>query len=146
MLDSLAIALRGVGYDSRVMALQGFYPVDAVDVPVVNSGGYADYGRRRTKEDVRRDRERFGIPQEASRVIEAVAARQALQTKDKRLDEQQRLDELVGELELAGLEYEGRYLTLLNDSRERLITLEIASRMRSIQDENMILLLLAASL
>ena len=36
MLDSLAIALQGVGYDSRVLALQGFYPVD---VPVVKTGG-----------------------------------------------------------------------------------------------------------
>jgi len=35
MLDSLAIALRGVGYDSRVMALLGFYPVD---VPVTAGG------------------------------------------------------------------------------------------------------------
>jgi len=30
MLDGLAIALQGVGYDSPVLALQGFYLVDAL--------------------------------------------------------------------------------------------------------------------
>jgi len=48
VLNSRAIALQGVGYSSRVLALQGFYPVDAVDtVDVVKTGsGGIDGGKR----------------------------------------------------------------------------------------------------
>ena len=114
-----------------------------------NSGGYgyAQLGnQRRTQSDIRRERDRFGIPQKASEVIDAVANRQSKQAKGDRLDEQQRLEELSGELKLAGLEYESRYLALLNDERERLIDAEIASRLLSIQDEKDVLFLLAVAL
>lgn len=113
--------------------------------PVVPpSGGYYDYGgRRRTPEDIRRDRERFGVIEPAvARIIEDVAARQA---EDLRQDEQQRFEELAGELRLAGIEYQSTYLALLNDSRQARIDTEIGRRITELNEENerRILLLVA---
>ena len=103
--------------------------------PTAGGYGVADLGgRTRTPEDVRRDRQRFGvIPPDAVRIIEDVAARQA---EDLRLNEQQRLEELAGELRLAGISYQSTYLALLNQERERRIDAEIGRRIRALQNEN----------
>lgn len=102
---------------------------------------YADIGgRQRTPADIRRDRQRFGIiPPDAVKVIEDVAARQA---EDLRLDEQQRLEELAGELRLVGIEYQSTYLALLNQERQRRI--EIIRRARVEEEETSVMLLLAS--
>lgn len=107
--------------------------------PSQNSGGY-EYAlrapRRRTPEEIRLDRKRHGIiTRQAQSVIDAVAARQA---ESLRQDEQQRLEELSGELKLAGIEWETRYLNAMNSIRARLIDEEIGSRLRAkaIQDQN----------
>jgi hypothetical protein len=109
------------------------------------SGGYFDYGgqRRRTPEDLRRERERFGITTEAQRVISAVAAQQAERLE---LDAHKRFEELERELEAQQIEWRAEYLTALNAERERLITAEIAARLQAIQkqDELIVLALLAA--
>lgn len=111
--------------------------VGGFDATFASSGGeeYVRLGaRRRTPEEIRRDRQRFGvIPPDAVRIIEDVAARQAI---DLRLDEQQRLEELAGELKLAGIEYQSAYLALLNQDRQRRIDLEIGRRIREIEDED----------
>lgn len=77
------------------------------------SGGYFATTRRRSQEELERDRERFGIA--AAEVIEAVAQRQAATPQ---ADEQKRLEELERELTLRGIEWEGRYLAALNAKLE----------------------------
>jgi len=109
------------------------------------SGGYEIArlgGRRRTPEDIRRAREEFGIL--PARIIEDVALRQA---EDLRRDEQQRIDELRGELRLQGLEMESAHIEALNARRQALIDAEIGMRIRARMEaeEMAILMLLAAS-
>lgn len=99
------------------------------------------YGRRHTEEDVRRDRERLGILPAVDAVIDAVALRQAENTG---LDAQQRLEELERELALQSLEFEGRYLELLNERRGRLIDAEIRARLKVVQENEELLLFLLA--
>ena len=81
---------------------------------------------------------------EAEEVVEKVALRQA---EDNHLDEQQRFEELARELELKGLEYETRYLEMLNARREAFINAEIGRLIRlKISNQNIIeMLLIAAS-
>ena len=90
--------------------------------------------------------ERLGITPQSAEIIADVAVRQV---KDLRLDEQQRLDELRGEMRLRGLEMESLHLQVLNAERERLINAEIASKLRLIQDNNdtvlLMLMVVAAS-
>ncbi len=125
----------------------GFVSIVATDQPRGTVGWlygkYAPGDRRRTSTDVLRDRERFGIPPAASAVISAVAHRQAdsLQT-----DAQKRFEELSRELELRGIEWRAEYLEELNTRLERLITAEIAARLKLMQqakDEEAMLMLLA---
>lgn len=84
----------------------------------------------------------YGIEEPAAEVIAAVAVRQAQALPD----EQQRLDELQGELQLAGLQIESRYIEALNLERERLMDAEIGQRLRAMQQDNanrIILMLMA---
>lgn len=61
-LNSRAIALQGVGYPSRVLALAGFYAVETATAPVgggrSSGGGYGGYFGRSQDEypDPRRQR------------------------------------------------------------------------------------------
>lgn len=125
----------------------GGFSVDGAGVIAESfSGGFFDYGgerRRRTPEDLRRDRERFGISLEAQGVISAVAAGQANRLE---LDAQKRFEELERELQAQEIAWRAEYLTALNAERERLITAEIAARLQAKQrdDETIILALLAA--
>ena len=83
------------------------------------TGGYeiARLGpRRRTPEEIREARVKFGIL--PARIIEDVAARQAA---DYRLDDQQRMEELRGELRLQNIEMESVHLEALNARREEVI-------------------------
>ena len=126
----------------------GNFDVDSVPRP---SGGIPrDYQgpRRRTEEEVRHEREAYGILPKTARIIEDVAARQAESLAILNFDEQQRFEELLGELTLEKIEWEGRYLELLNLRREALIDEEIAFRLRrKLQEEEdlMILFLLTCS-
>ena len=109
------------------------------------TGGWGRIGTLRTREDIRRDRERFGVIPEAARVIAEVAKAQAERLS---LDEQQRLEHLERELELRDIEYESSYLELLNVMRERLIAAEIGRRLRLLQqleEEAVVMLMLAAA-
>ncbi len=106
-------------------------------------GPYGHDARRRTSTDILRDRERYGIPPAASAVISEVAHRQAdsLQT-----DAQKRFEELSRELELRGIEWRTHYLEELNARLERLISAEIAARLKLLQqtqDEEALVMLLA---
>ena len=110
-----------------------------------DSGGWLRVGTLRTREDVRRDRERFGVIPKAASVIAQVAAAQANALS---LDEQQRLEHLERELELRGIAYESAYLEMLNTMRERLIGEEIGHRLRLLQqmeEEAVIVLMLMAA-
>jgi hypothetical protein len=88
------------------------------------SGGweYARRSRKRLEEELRSEREQWGILPKAAQIVAAVAIRQA-DALD--LDAEQRLEELERELELAGVRYQTQYLELLNLQRQRLIDAEI---------------------
>lgn len=124
---------------------------DTTPPPVVTdhpSGGWFPDIPYKTREDVRRERIKLGILPEAALVIEDVAARQAAAHKQNRLDEQQRLEELAGELKLRGLEMQSEHIRAMNEERERLIHAEIGARLRAVQlgrdNENMAILLMLA--
>lgn len=104
---------------------------------VRTSGGWEDYG---SVADRRRLRERKEASKEAEKVIEQVALRQA---EGPSLDETQRIEELSRELLLQGIEWETRYLTALNLQREAFINAEIGRRIRQVQDNNNLMILLA---
>lgn len=96
--------------------------------------------RARTKEEIRADRERFGIV--AAQVIAAVATSQAERLEQ---DEQKRFDELLRELELREIKWDTRYLEALNRLRELMIDEEIARLLKlKIEEELMVLMLVAA--
>jgi hypothetical protein len=75
---------------------------------------------------------RRGIEPKAAEVIDDVAERQAA---DPRLDDQQRLEELRGELRLKGLEMRSNHIAELNEHRERLIQDELRRIFRQRQDD-----------
>jgi hypothetical protein len=83
---------------------------------------YARRSRRRIEEEIRAEREQWGILPKAAQIVSAVAIRQA-DALD--LDAEQRLEELERELELAGVRYQSSYFELLNLQRQRLIDAEI---------------------
>lgn len=86
---------------------------------------------------------RLGLEAAAAEVIDDVAERQSA---DYRQDDQQRLDELRGELELRGLEMRSAHIDALNRHRDQLIRDELRRLFQQRQDdEDMeILLILAA--
>ena len=110
--------------------------------------GYTGYETRtRTKKEIQEERERLGIlPRKVERIIQDVALRQAQKLE---LDKQKQFEELSRELRARKIEWEGRFLEVLNAEREKLIDREIAQRLRfRVQEENdlMTLIVLAASL
>ena len=116
---------------------------------VVGGGGYhpsqgysGHETRQRTKDDVRRERERLGII--PARIIEEVAARQVERLET---DAQKQYDELMRELELQGVQFEARYLEALTSYRDFLLNEEIARRLRQNinNEETMMLILIAAA-
>jgi hypothetical protein len=118
--------------------------------PVVTetfSGGweYARRARKRREEELRSEREQWGILPKAAQIVAAVAIRQA-DALD--LDAEQRLEELERELELAGVRYQSQYFELLNLQRQRLIDAEIkgyfeAQEVLNEENKRRLLLLLA---
>ena len=110
--------------------------------------GYTGYETKtRTRKEIQEERERLGIlPRKVERIIQDVALRQAQKLE---LDKQKQFEELSRELRVQKIEWEGRFLEVLNAEREKLIDREIAQRLRfRVQEENdlMALMVLAASL
>ena len=101
------------------------------------------YQDRRSREDIERERERFGIPREAQAVINAVAEAQV--QVGLRLDEEQRQSQLLRELRLEGIEFRAQYFEALNAERERLIDAEIAYLLRLQNERDVITLLMLAA-
>ena len=121
----------------------------ACNLSAIVGGGYIrhepDYFRK-SRSQIRAERAALGIPVPALDVIEGVAKRQALGVAS---DSQKQLDELHRELQLAEIAWQGRYLEVLNDLRDRYISEEISRLLaKKIKDEGdvMVLLVLAASL
>jgi len=109
-------AYQGAG----LFAYQGS---DDAAAPERFAGGweYARRARRRVEEELRAERERWGILPAAAKVISALAISQA----DALPGDEARLAQLERELELAGIRYKAQYLELLNIQRQRLIDAEI---------------------
>ena len=112
-----------------------------------NSGGWLDYLKsqsHRYSAKYQEEREKLGIDGEESAIIDSIAARQA---KDLRLDEQQRLDELRGELQLRRIEMRSSHIEFLNVQRQHLIDEEIRTYLYAMQqkheDEAMLLIIAA---
>ena len=128
---------------------EGGTPPTPPPAPAVQQliGGGIPHDYKRTRRDIARDRERFGIPDHERLVAEAVAAQIAAgQAARLEMDAQKRFDELQRELQLRGIEWQARYLEKMNAERERLIDLEIGKLLRQqMEDEQVILMLLAAS-
>ena len=115
---------------------QGEAPPPAAPSPgPAPSGGFHPWITRRKRRK----------PDEIQQVIETVAFRQ-VQTLEP--DEQKRFEELERELEARGIEWEAKYLELLNEERESLINEEIGRLLRRkiAEEEELLLILLAASL
>lgn len=91
-------------------------------VPEQFSGGYLPHGgkrKRRSKEELERARELFGIrSRHAAETIIEVAARQAERNE---LDAQKQFDELRRELLLRGLKWNARYMEALAKYRETFV-------------------------
>ena len=116
-----------------------------------SQGNLHPYGghevRTRTREEISKAREAFGlIDRHALQVIESVALRQA---QSLEVDEQKRFDELKNSLDLEKIQWNTRYLELMNLQREAFIEAEIASRLSAklaLDERNQLMLLaLAAS-
>lgn len=100
-------------------------------------------GRPRSREDISRDRQRFGVIDDiAAAAIAEVAARQVERGET---DEQKRFDELYRELALRRIEFDARYLELLGALRQQLVEQAIA-RQRRDEEEILLLLMLASQL
>ena len=113
------------------------------------SQGYSGYEtRRRTRKEIQEEREKLRILPKAAAIIERVAERQATELAELKLDEQQRFEELQRELALESIEWDGKYLELLNTLREQLIRDEIAKliRLKLEREENEMMVLLMAAL
>lgn len=128
----------------------GFFGGEGGSVAPPIIGGGIPHDTHRTKQDISKDRKRLGLEDEeylkAQQVIQDVAKRQAERLE---LDKQKQFEELSRELKLNKLEWEGQYLDSLNETRERLITLEIGVRLKArIQEESdlIMLMLLAANI
>ena len=115
----------------------------------VGGGGYIrhhpDYFRKSRKR-IRDEREALGIPASVLDLLEGVAKRQAEALQS---DAQKQFEELERALELADVEWQGRYLEVLNDLRERFISEEISrllAKKLSDEEDEMRLMALAALL
>jgi len=98
--------------------------------------------RRRTAEDIRRARERYGIADEVAMAIREVAERQAAAqaAAQAKADEQKQFDELYRELELRAIQFDARYLEALAEMR----SLYIEQFKRQEEEEILLLLLISA--
>jgi hypothetical protein len=118
-------------------------PVVEVIPTTVPSGGFrrGDPYRYTRRPEIKKLFEE--IPPKVAQVISVVAEHQV---ENLRLDDHQRLEELVRELELEGLEWNTKYLNALNLQREALIDEEISERLhllkRRREEEAIIMLIL----
>ena len=125
------------------------YPPPPVIIPstVTGGGGYIrhhpDYFKKSRKR-IREEREALGIPAAVLDLLEGVAKRQALALQS---DPQKQFEELERSLKLADVEWQARYLEVLNDLRERYIAEEISrllAKKLADEDDEMKLVMLAA--
>jgi hypothetical protein len=139
-MANFAFQVTGAFQGNGQFAFQGATGV----VSTPTGGGGIPY---REIPSVSERRRRFlGLPEPEAQIIENVAARQA---KDLSLDEQQKMEELRGEMLLRGIELKSAHFQALADERNRLIDYEIGERLRQVAEERQILailMLLAASI
>jgi hypothetical protein len=126
----------------------GAPPAPPADTAVRPSGGFPANDRARSREEISRARERFGIRDDVAQALAAVAQRQAEAslTEQTEADEQKRFDELYRELQLRSIEFEARYLEALAGMREAFLE-ETRRNIKKRQEEEdlMLLMMLAAA-
>ena len=101
---------------------------------------------KKSRKRIREERKALGIAEDVLDLIDGVAKRQAQVVQS---DPQKQFEELERALELADVEWQARYLEVLNDLRERYISEEISRLLaKKFQDEEdeMRLMALAALL
>lgn len=145
------VALTATNIGGSNLATKNAYVTvtDAVVTAVNPSGGIVDTGyarRRKTKEELAKEREKFGIPDEARIAIEAAARRQAeaAQHAQQVQDEQKNFEELHRELQLRRIEWDVRYLEAMNVLREQLIEENRLKAMKAKRDEQDVMTILTA--
>ena len=114
----------------------GVVPPTPAPAGIKPSGGIPWYARPKK-------RRKYQKEDVVQAVIEAIAKRQAQALE---LDEQKRLEELVRELELKAIEWDSKYLELMNSERERLIDEEIKRLLRKKLDDDEAISLLLMSI
>lgn len=123
----------------------GFFgSVDTSQQGVVPSGGIPQ-DQARTQRDISRARRRLGLKDKtaiAEDIIADVAARQA---KRLELDAHKRFEELQRELEVEQILLDASHIEALNTRREALIDAELKTYFKRLQEEEELLMLIAAS-
>lgn len=128
----------------------GFF---GANTPTVVDGGVKPSGgipasfqiKARTRKDKALDRARFGIRDEYLDLIMEVASSQVDRLE---ADPQKRFEELSRELELRKVQWDGKYLEVLNALRQQMIDEEIAERLQQkikTEEEEMLMLVLGAA-
>lgn len=104
--------------------------------------------QKRTRDDISRERLRYGLSDAVAEAIAEVARRQAeaeaaaSAAEKAAADEQKRFDELYRELELRQMGFEARYMEALAEMREEFIA---QIRKQREEEELMLLMLVAAA-
>ena len=135
-------------FQSNAFQNAAFQTDGVTPVIIQSSGGFeiaSLWQRRRTAQDIRDERERFGIVlPRVQEIVTAVAQRQAA---DLRQDELQRREELARELELAGVQAQSTYFEMLAEYRQALIDEEIGARLAIVaENETRAMLLMLAAI
>ena len=141
-MAELAYQVTGFAYQGAgLFAYQG--TADAAPVGPRGTDGYHGYDEL-ARQHRERDKADRAAELKAEQVIADVAARQAA---DYRLDDEQRQQELQGELRLRGIEMRSAHLEALNARREQIIRdeLQVLFRQRQDDEDIAVLFLLAGS-
>ena len=126
-------------------------PAPTPDTAVRPSGGFpAGDDRARSREEISRARERFGLRDEVAQALAEVARRQAEADaaalgQQAEADGQKRFDELYRELQLRSIEFEARYLEALASLREGYAEQARRNLLQRKQEEELMLLMMLAA-
>jgi len=136
MFSELAFSTQAFSTDAFLFAIEE-------QVQEILSGGYGQAllgGRKRTQKEIRKAREDVGL------IIEIIQDIAEKQCNNLVVDEQKQIDEFANELKLQGIQFEVRFLELLNDHRQAVMNAEIGRLLKDklLMEEKEILLLLAA--
>lgn len=128
-------------FQSNAFQNSAFQTGAAVAAPSTPARGTAAWlfgpPQRRTKEQIRADRERFGISEKAAEAIDEALQKAAREARDAAELAERLQEELRAELELRSVAYRAKYLEALNARMAE----ELALLVRNRKDAEAILIL-----